>query len=769
MLANSQKMPAFRLEFGGHIYFVMSLALLMAVGRADALPVDEVLPLVGTGDHGHTYPGATVPFGFVQLSPDTRTEGWDACAGYHFDDTNILGFSHTHISGAGCADLGDLLVLPVVGEMAQALDCKRFKSGFSHDQELAQPGYYRVRLDKYDVLAELTATAHAGMHRYTFPASSQSHILIDLVHGLGSKPADAELKVEGDAALSGFRRSDGWAKDKTIYFVVECSAPFKGFGLERDGAMLPPGRMAARGKQVRGRLDFATSTGQQIVLRVGLSPTSIEEARKNLQQEIPGWDFDALRADAKNLWNENLSRIEITSANPNVRQTFYSALYHTMAEPTLYNNVDGSYRGADGKVHAGGWFQYYSTFSLWDTFRAEHPLLTLTQPERVNDFVRSLLAFYQQSPDHQLPMWPLAGWETGCMIGYHAVPVIVDAWLKGFTNYDRNLAYQAMRDAALSARNHQQEYQKLGYVPAVTGKRYYAAARTLEFAYDDWCLAQMAEALGKTNDATLFLRRSQNFTNVFDRRTGFFRGRTAAGTFREPFNPRAVSFDDFIEANAWQYAFAVPQDVPGMIRLYGGDTAFIRKLDQLFNADSEVDNYLVDVSGLVGQYSHGNEPDQHFAYLYDLAGAPWKTQQRVRQILLTQYDNSPEGICGNDDCGQISAWYVWSALGLYPLNPVGGRYLIGSPLVEKAVIQLDPKFYPGGKFVIIAHNASRQNCYIQSAELNGKPLHRIWITHAEITSGGRLEFEMGIRPDKTWGLENKNANHRAQSRSQKTE
>jgi predicted alpha-1,2-mannosidase len=717
-------------------------------------PVDEALPLVGTDAHGHTYPGATVPFGFVQLSPDTRTEGWDACAGYHYDDTAILGFSHTHISGTGCADFGDLLVMPVTGEIAATLDCKKFQSGFSHEKELAAPGYYRVRLDKYGVLAELTATARAGMHRYTFPASSQSHILIDLVHGLGNKPLAAELDIENNSTVTGFRRSDGWAKGKTFYFVIQTSVPFKSSGLEKDGTLLPPGKTEATGKNLRGRLDFETSAGESVLLRVGLSPTSIDEARKNLSAEIPSWDFDAVRAAARNLWDENLSRIQIESANASLRQTFYSAMYHAFTAPTLYNNADGSYPGPDGKIHAGSGFQYYSTFSLWDTFRAEHPLLTLIQPERVSDFVETLLAFYQQSPDHALPMWPLASHETACMIGYHAVPVIVDAYQKGFRDYDVNLAYEAMRDTAMNGRNHQDEYQTNGYVAAVAGQRNFATARTLEFSFDDWCLAQMAKALGKTKDAEMFTRRSQNFTNVFDAQTKFFRGKTAAGNFREPFNPKAVSFDDFIEANAWQYAFAVPHDVPGMIKLYGGNEAFIKKLDALFNEDSEVDDYLIDVSGLVGQYAHGNEPCHHVAYLYDLAGAPYKTQQRVREIMLTQYDNTPEGICGNDDCGQMSAWYVWSAIGLYPLNPVGGVYLIGSPMVEKATIRLDPKFYPGGTFIIVAHNASRQNCYIQSAKLNGHPLNRAWVSQAEIVSGGTLEFEMGIQPNKSWGIEN---------------
>jgi predicted alpha-1,2-mannosidase len=742
--------------------FVMALAsACLVAGRCATASelVVEALPLVGTGGHGHTYPGATVPFGFVQLSPDTRTEGWDACSGYHYADTSILGFSHTHLSGTGCPDLGDLLVLPFTGEVGETssetpIAAARFQSPFSHDKEIAQPGYFRVMLDKYAVLAELTATAHAGMHRYTFPASQQSHLLLDVVHGIGSKSLESQLRIEGSNTITGYRRSEGWfgrTKGKILYYAIECSRRFTGFGLELDGKPLPSGIAEATGKSVRGHLDFSTSAGEQIVLRIGFSATSLEEAKKNLQAEIPSWDFDAIREAAKNNWNENLSRIRIESSNANIRQTFYSALYHTMIAPTLYNDADGSYRGPDGKVHSAPGFQYYSTFSLWDTFRAEHPLLTLVQPERVNDFVQTMLAFYQQSPDHALPMWPLASHETWCMNAYHSVPVILDAYTKGFHGFDTEFAFEAMRETAMSGRNHQDEYQKLGYVPAENGKRNEAAARTLEFTYDDWCIAQMANALGKKTDAELFTRRSQNYTNLFDPAVGFFLGKTGTGAWREPFDPKDISFDDFTEGNAWQYAFALMQDVPAMIKLYGGEENFIAKLDQLFDQDSDMPHPLSDVTGVIGQYAHGNEPCHHVAYLYALAGAQYKTARRVREIMLTQYDSTPEGICGNDDCRQMSAWYVWNAIGLYPVNPVNGIYVIGSPLVEKATTQLDPKFYRGGTFTIIAHNASRQNAYVKSAKLNGRPLNRPWIAHTEIVSGGTLEFEMNSLPNKKWG------------------
>jgi predicted alpha-1,2-mannosidase len=737
--------------------------------RAALQPVDEALPMVGTGGHGHTYPGATVPFGFVQLSPDTRTPtepwtawGWDGCSGYHYSDSTIMGFSHTHLSGTGRGDLGDLLVMPITGKLDgtnsyQPLAAKRFCSGFSHDHELSRPGYYRVRLDRYDVLAELTATVHAGLHRYTFPASDENHLLIDLVHGIGNTCTEASLTVESSNLVTGFRTSDGWATNKTIYFVIECSQPFTGFGLELDGKPLASGQTEAKGENVRGHLDFSTSAGRQIILRVGLSPTSVDEAKKNLRAEISTWDFDAVSEAAKNMWNENLSRIQIESSNPNIRQTFYSALYHTMSAPTLYNNADGSYRGPDNKNHTKPGFQYYSTMSLWDTFRAENPLLTLTQPERVNDIIQTMLAFYQESPDHALPMWPLANQETWGMIGYHSVPVIYDAYEKGFRGFDAKLAFEAMTNTALSGRNRQDEYQRFGYVPWVKDKTE-AVSRTLEFAYDDWCIAQMAKALGKTGDEKLFASRAENYKNVWDPKTKFFRAKNPDGSFHEPFDPKEVAATDgddasgsYSEADAWQYMFSVFHDTPGLIQLYGGDSEFIKRLDQFFNEDSDMTHWRIDVTGLVGQYAHGNEPDQHTPYLYALAGAQYKTARRVREIELTQYDDTPEGICGNDDCGQISAWYVWSAIGLYPLNPANGIYVIGSPLVEKAVIQLNPKFYKGRTFTIIAHNASTQNCYVQSAKLIGKPLDQPWITYEEIVEGGTLELEMDILPNKNWG------------------
>jgi predicted alpha-1,2-mannosidase len=749
----------------GRFAIASILVLSLCSLHAAPLPVDEALPIVGTAGHGHTYPGATVPFGFVQLSPDTRTAGWDACSGYNYADTTISGFSHTHLSGTGGGDLGELLIMPITG----SLDKTNYASDFSHDNELATPGYYRVQLDTYDILAELTATAHCGMHRYTFPKSKDSHILVDLMHGIGNHPAaGAKLKVESDTMITGKRVDRGWTQ-KTIYFAIECSRPFKNFGIELNDKLLPSGQTEAEGKNIWAHLDYKTKAGEQIILRVGLSPTSVEEAKKNLQSEISNWDFDTVRTAARNEWNTNLSRIEIECSNPGIRQTFYSAMYHTMMAPTLYNNTDGSYCGADGNAHTYSGFQDYSTFSIWDVFRAEMPLMTVIQPDRMNDFVQSLIAEYQQSPDQALPYWPLANHDTSSMLGYHAVSIIYDAYQKGIRGFDPELAYQAMRDTAMSGRRRQDEYQKYGYVPwkpAGPPKSGEATSRTLEFAYDDWCVGQMAKALGKTNDADFFLKRSQSYRNVWDPKTQFFRSPKPDGTFLEPFDPLLVARGTnvaqgyYTEADAWEYMFAVLQDVPAMIQLYGGNQAFINKLDEFFNHDSEMHDWRIDVTGLVGQYSQGNEPDEQCAYLYALAGAPYKTQARVRDIQLTQYDNSPEGLDGNDDCGQISAWYVWSAIGLYPVNPASGIYVIGSPLVQKAIIHLDPKYYKGGTFTIIVHSntqyapAARMDNYIQSATLNGQPLNRPWITQDEIANGGTLELEMGILPNKNWGAGN---------------
>ncbi len=720
------------------------------VGAAAAAPIDCVNPFVGTDAHGHTYPGAQVPFGMVQLSPDTPLQGWDGSSGYHYTDHVILGFSHTHLSGTGVGGLGDVLLMPTVGgvHLDPGTPGDGYASAFSHAQETAKPGDYKVFLKTPGVTAELTATARCGFHRYTFPASDSAHVILDLAHGIGNAPLEATLHIENATTISGSRISNGWGGRRAVYFVMQFSRPFDASGIEQDGQRLPAGTTEADGRRVKAFVTYKTAAGEAVLVKVGLSGTGIAGARKNLAAEIPGWDFDAVRAAAERAWSRTLDAVQIETPDPHIRATFYTNLYESDLAPTLDNDVDGTYRGMDHQNHVGG-FQNYTTFSLWDIYRAESPLLTLLQPGRVGDMVQSLLAEYQQNGLHTMPIWPLWGNETFCMIGHHSIPITVDAYLKGFKGFDPETAYQAMRATVMQDGDGLGSYKTLGYVASTPGGQ--AASKTLEYAYDDWCLARMAQALGHAADAHLFYQRAANYRNVFDRTTRFMRGRRADGAWRRPFVDNALVNDEYTEADAWQYAFAVQQDVPGLIRLYGGDSGFIQKMDALFTADSTIHTNIPDISGLIGQYSQGDEQCHHVAYLYDYAGAPWKTQRRVRQVMTTFYNDTPSGQCGNDDCGQMSAWYVFSALGFYPVNPADGVYALGSPLVNKAVIHLSRAHYGGHVFTLIAANNSAKNLYIQSATLNGGPLRGPWITQAEIAQGGVLRLQMGPRPDRAWG------------------
>jgi len=736
-----------------HQFLVLLISPALATPPVWALshPVEEPLPLVGTAEHGHAYPGATVPFGMVQLSPDTPIQGWDGCSGYHYSDTAIRGFSHTHLAGTGCGCLGDVLVMPIVGEVRLEAGSpgKGYTSRSSHAQEQATPGYYRAFLQDPQVTAELTATARCGFHKYTFPAADSAHIVLDLVHGLGNKAVEATLQVENDTTISGSRLSEGWGGQRAVYFVMQFSKPFASFGIELDKRRLPADTREGHGRNLKAFVSYKTAAKEAILVKVGISGTGIEGARKNLAAEIPGWDFDKVRAVAVRQWKALLDTVQIETFDPHIRNTFYANLYLCCVAPVLYNDVDGTYRGMDRNNHAGAGFQNYTTFSLWDTYRAEHPLLTLLQPGRVDDMIQAMLAEYRESGLHSTPIWPLWGNETWCMIGYHSVPVIVDAYFKGFRGFDAEAAYQAMRDTAMQDRNGLKGSKELGYVVSKRGGE--ATSRTLEYTVDDWCLAKMAEALGHPEDAGLFYQRCANYRNLFDRTVGFFRGRKADGAWRSPFIANALVGDEYTEADAWQYAFGVQHDVPGLIGLYGGDEAFIQKLDSLFTADSTIQTTIPDISGLIGQYSQGDEQCHHVAYLYDYAGAPYKTQQRVRQVMATLFNDTPAGQCGNVDCGQMAAWYVFSALGIYPVNPANGIYVIGSPVVKKAVVSLDAKKYGGRKFTVLAENNSPENIYIQSASLNGKPLAQAWLTHDQIAAGGNLRLVMGPKPNLEWG------------------
>lgn len=733
------------------LFAISMLACLMATPvPAAPRPEDESLPMIGTDAHGHAYPGATVPFGMVQLSPDTRTETWDGCSGYHYSDSNILGFSHTHLSGTGAGCLGDVLLMPTTGEvhLEAGSPGSGYASAFSHAQEQATPGYYRVFLDTPKVTAELTASARCGFHKYTFPASDQSHIILDLVHGVGNRAVETSLKVEDNNTISGYRISEGWGGKRAIYFVAQFSKPFDSFGIEQDGQRLAEDQHSAQGRRVKAFFNYKTAANEVVLVKVGISGTGIEGARKNLAAEIPKWDFEGTRAAAVKQWKNIFDTVQVQTFDPHLRTTFYANLYLSSLAPTLFNDADGTYRGYDHQNHPGD-FQNYTTFSIWDIYRAEWPLLGLLQPDRVNDMVKSMLVEYGELGQHTTSIWPLWGNETWCMIGYHSVDMVAAAYLEGFRGFDAESAYQTMRDTAMQDRNGLDTYKRLGYVASTPGAA--ATSCTLEYTFDDWCLARMAEALGHTDDAKMFYQRAANYRNLFDETTRFFRGRRANGRWRMPFSPTTLVGDEYTEADAWQYAFAIQQDVPGMIQLYGGDRGFIEKLDALFTADSYIDTSIPDISGLIGQDSQGDEQCHHVPYLYDYAGAPYETQQRVRQILSTLYNDTPAGQCGNVDCGQMAAWYVFGALGFYPMNPDSGVFAIGSPVVSKAVIRLDRQQYHGRTFTVEAANNSADNVYIQSATLNGKPLERPWITRDEFISGGTLRFVMGPKPNPDWG------------------
>lgn len=705
-------------------------------GAQKSQPIDYVNPFVGSAGHGHTFPGATVPFGMVQLSPDTRTDTWDGSSGYHYSDKRILGFSHTHLSGTGVGCLGDIMVMPTIGDGSS--------SAFDHSQEVAHPGYYKVYLKDPKVTAELTATARVGLHKYTFPASTDAHIFINLIHGISNDPKEMTIQVVGKDMIVGSRKSGGWGGDRTVYFAMQFSRPFDSVTIENNGSKLD-GADEAKGK-IRAWANYKTSQGEAILVKVGISATGIDGAKKNLETEVPGWDFNGVKKAAEKGWNDALGAITVQSSNKATMRTFYSNAYFSYIAPSLFNDVDGSYYGMDHKVHKNANFQNYTTFSLWDTYRALHPLLTITQPKRVPDLTRSLIAEYDENGLKTTPIWPLCGNETWCMIGYHTAPVIVDAYFKGLLGPDAEKAYQALRATAMGDHNGLTSYRELGYVASEGGAQ--AASKTVEYSVDDWCIATMAKALGHNEDAEIFFKRSSNYRNLFDQTTRFIRGRKANGNWRAPFDTLGLVGDEYTEACAWQYAFAAQHDIPGIIDLYGGEKAFAKRMDEMFANTAKIHTNIPDITGMIGQYAQGNEQCHHQAYLYDFAGQPWKTQQKIRQIMASFYNDTADGQIGNNDCGQMSAWYVFSALGFYPVNPANGVYVFGSPAIDKAEIKLS-----GGKsFKVEAVSNSPKNIYIQSVTLNGKRLSQNWITHKQIMAGGTLKFVMGPKPNQSWGV-----------------
>lgn len=699
------------------------------VANKDKRLINFVNPFIGTGGHGHTFPGATLPFGMMQLSPDTRLDGWDGCSGYHYSDTEIYGFSHTHLSGTGVSDYGDILLMPTnKANLHNGADGKEgYKSKFSHDKEIATPGFYKVHLDDTNIDVELTVSKRSGLHKYQFPTSENQVLILDLSHRDELTAHQINL---GEKEISGYRFSKAWATDQRLFYQIKFSHPIKELAKDDDSN---PKKMA---------LEFINPKNEPIIVKIGISAVDIEGAKQNLEQEIGNKSFEEVKKTAQKTWENQLQKILIEDANHHNKVNFYTAMYHAMIAPNLYQDVDGRYRGMDLKIHKTTDFEYYTVFSLWDTYRAAHPFYTIIEQKRTNDFINTFLAKYDEGGI--MPIWDLSSNYTGCMIGYHAVPVIADAFLKGIKNYDAEKAFEAMKHSAIKDKLGLKSYKKFGFIPVE--KESESVSKTLEYAYDDWTIAQMAKALGKENEYKIFIERAQYYKNVFDPQTQFMRGRFRNAWFA-PFDPYEVNFN-YTEANAWQYSFYVPQDIAGFTDLLGGKKQLENQLDNLFTAKNETSGRdQADITGLIGQYAHGNEPSHHMAYLYNFVNKPHKTQEKVRQILTEMYQNTPDGISGNEDCGQMSAWYIFSSLGFYSVTPGSNQYIIGSPLFEKATIHLEN----GKSFTVQAKNNSPENKYIKSIKLNGKNYEFSYINHQDIINGGNLVFEMTNQPT-NWGI-----------------
>jgi len=746
------------------------IGLLVSLGQmgmaGDAkLAVDCVDPFIGTGGHGHTFPGATTPYGMVQLSPDTRTIGWDASSGYHYSDQTILGFSHTHLSGTGIGDMGDILFMPFTGEVqfvpgdTEEDPDTAYRSRFSHDREHAEPGYYQVQLLDDDINVELTATPRAGMHRYTFPEGEPASLIIDIGHTLhGHENPITEFRVINHTEIEGYKRTQGWAANHHVYFHAKFDRPFT-CSFFKDGVEAT-GNWITGHTNLQAVLHFDENDRRQVQAKVGISAVDYEGAQRNLEAEIPHWNFDLVRQSARDAWQHQLQRIQVKGNTEDTRTIFYTALYHCAINPSLFTDVDGRYRGVDQRIHRTEGSPIYTVFSLWDTFRSFHPLLTIIDPDINNDFIKTLITQYEQGG--MLPMWELAGNYTGTMYGYHAVSVIADAYAKGQRDFDVSKAYQAMLKSSryndgdflypVSARNVRYRLdpkaklynETLGFIPCELSSR--SVTRGLEYAYDDWCIAQMAVALDKPEDEAIYRERAGRYQAYFDSETGFMRAKHQDGTWKTPFSPRLSQSGGFeyCEGNAWQWTWFVPHDVPGLAELMGGRKAFIAKLDELFTTDSTIEGTDVsgDISGMIGQYAHGNEPDHHVSHMYNVVGEGWKTQEIVDQILTTLYFNDPNGLSGNEDCGAMSSWYVLNAMGFYSFCPGLPKYSLGRPLFDEVVIPVKD----GKQFVIRASNNSPDNKYIQSARLNQVPLTELFFTHQQLMQGGLLEISMGSRP-----------------------
>ena len=715
------------------IFLIAALGLAScAQPAADDNLTRYVDPRIGTGGHGHVFVGANVPFGLVQLGPTSIPQAWDWTSGYHESDSTVIGFSHTHLSGTGIGDLFDVTVMPVVGEVTCARGTEEdpasgLWSYADRTKEVVRPGYYSVPLVRYGITAEMTATSRVGFHRYTFPAADDAAVIFDLENGgCWDKATETHIEPSGDSRLVGWRYSSGWAKDQRVWFVAEFSRPFTSF--EQVG-------------EHYARVNFATAEGEQLMLKVALSPVSIEGAEANLAAELPGWDFDATAAAADAAWNAQLAKVKVTTQDEVARRIFYTGLYHTMVAPSEFCDVNGDYRGADGAVHRNPGHTTYTTFSLWDTYRAAMPLMTILHPDRMPDIVNTMLAIADEQG--RLPVWHLWGNETDCMVGNPGIPVVADAIVKGIGGFDRERAFEAIRRTAMNPDRGNGLRMKYGYIPCDLFNE--AVAYDMEYALADGAAARAAEALGRGEDARYFTERSHSYHNYFDPSTGFMRGRDSRRGWRTPFNPFASTHraDDYCEGNAWQYTWLAPHDVAGLESCFGSRARMLGKLDSLFTVSSVIEGAETspDISGLIGQYAHGNEPSHHILYLYTMLGQPWKTAEKVREVLTTLYHDQPDGLSGNEDVGQMSAWYILSSLGMYEVEPAGGRYWFGSPLFDRAEIAV-----PGGTFTIVAENNSSENKYIRRVWLNGRPYTKPWIGHEEVMAGGELRFEMDDEP-----------------------
>ncbi len=728
--------------------------------------ISYVNPFIGTGAvdknslSGSNFPGATTPFGFVQLSPDTQDNPDNPASGYDYNDKTIVGFSHTHLSGTGVADLFDILMMPTTGEIRSAAGDEKilgsgFRSRFSHREESARPGYYQVKLQDYGINAELTSTEHVGMHRYTFPKTEQAHVILDLDHSMDKKRPywsckiiGAEIRIVDNKTIEGYRILTGWAKLRKVYFHAEFSQPIVSSVLF-NGKKGYEHAAVQNGTSIKGALNFDARAQNELLVKVALSPVSIENARENMKVELNGWDFNQVVQQSSDQWEKELRKIKV-EGTPVQKEIFYTGLYHAFTQPNNMADVNGDYQASDLSIKHAADKKHYSTFSLWDTFRAAHPLYTLVQPERTADFINSMMRQYDTYG--YLPIWQLWGDENYCMIGNHAIPVIVDAALKGLKGFDLEKAYAAVKGSSMLSHPGSpfEVWEKYKYIPEDLQSQ--SVSITLEMAYDDWCVAQLARKLGKTEDYAHFMKRSSFYKNLYDQQSGFFRAKDKNGVWLSPFNPLQYGGNGgnpYTEGNAWQYFWFVPQDVPGLIQLVGGVKPFTAKLDTFFSLKDLPGEVNGNASGFIGQYAHGNEPSHHVAYLYNYAGQPWKTQRYVAKILNELYNNSSSGYSGNEDCGQMSSWYTFSAMGFYPVNPASSIYTIGSPVLKEATIKLGD----GKLFHMSAKNVSEKNVYIQSVKLNGKTYNKTYITQDNIVKGGELEFVMGSKPNYKWGID----------------